>query len=68
MQKLTNSKSQLKLAQTAESHRNRLRSLEAAVEQDPLAYRRTRSDHELHEAARLAREAEALAGLKGGWS
>ncbi|MCQ1987377.1 MULTISPECIES: hypothetical protein [unclassified Arthrobacter] len=68
MQKLTSSKSQLKLAQTAENHRNRLRSLEAAVEQDPMIYNRSRSDHELHEAARLAREAEALAGLKGGWS
>ncbi|MCC9206366.1 hypothetical protein [Arthrobacter sp. zg-Y769] len=68
MQKLTSSKAQLKLAQTAQNHRNRLRSLEAAVEQDPLIHSRSRSDRELHEAARLAREAEALAGLKGGWS
>ncbi|KAD3514879.1 hypothetical protein GD627_11165 [Arthrobacter yangruifuii] len=68
MQKLTSSKSQLKLAQTAEDHQNRLRALEAAGEQDPLVLGRNRSDHELRDAARLAREAEALAGLKGGWS
>ncbi|MCC9145805.1 MULTISPECIES: hypothetical protein [unclassified Arthrobacter] len=68
MQRLTSSKSQLKLARTAENHRNRLRTLEAASEQDPLIRIRSRDDLELHEAARLAREAEALAGLKGGWS
>lgn len=68
MHKLTSSKSQLKLAQTAENHRNRLRLLEAGAEQDPLIHSRSRYDRELHEAARLAHEAEALAGLKGGWS
>ena len=68
MHKLTSSKSQLKLAQTAENHRNRLRLLEAGVEQDPLLQGRSPYDRELHEAARLAHEAEALAGLKGGWS
>ncbi len=68
MHKLTSSKSQLKLAQAAESHRTRLRMLEAGVEQDPLLHGRSLYDRELHEAARLAHEAEALAGLKGGWS
>ncbi|MCQ2001344.1 hypothetical protein [Arthrobacter zhaoxinii] len=68
MQKLTSSKAQLKLAQTAENHRSRLRSLEAAAEEDPLIRSRSRYDSELRDAARLAREAEALAGLKGGWS
>ncbi|MCC3273454.1 hypothetical protein MUK71_02695 [Arthrobacter zhangbolii] len=68
MHKLTSSKSQLKLAQTAQSHRNRLRTLETAVGQDQIIHSRDVYDHELRAASRLAREAEALAGLKGGWS
>ena len=68
MHKLTSSKSQLKLAQAAQNHRNRLRALEAGSEQDPLIQGRELYDKELRDAARLAREAEALAGLKGGWS
>ena len=68
MHKLTSSKSQLKLAQTAESHQHRLRALESVSGEEPLIHSRDLYDHEMRAASRLAREAEALAGLKGGWS
>ena len=66
MHKLTSSKSQLKLARTAENHRERLRFLEAGSEA-PIDGRHL-YDRQMREAARLAHEAHALAGLKGGWS
>lgn len=61
------SKFQLKLAQTANASQDRLRSLEASFHDVPVRGG-GKYEAELREAARLAREAEALAELKGGWS
>lgn len=61
------SKFQLKLAQTANASQDRLRSLEASFNDVPVRGA-DKYERELREATRLAREAEALADLKGGWS